>query len=83
MKQADATPARSSEHAPRRFAVKNFTDAYGLEVIAVRPEETLPPLVRLFVQVESLTFQHSMRPEQARQLAEYLVTCAADAEASS
>lgn len=60
--------------------VKNFTNADELELSAHAPHGRCPAVVNLIQHIGSLRFQHGMRPDQARQMAAYLLELADVAE---
>lgn len=61
-----------------KHIVKNFTLANELEIDSRRHDELA--LVHVICREGSMYFQHDMTPEQARDMADYLILSAIEAE---
>lgn len=64
-----------------KFKVNNFCDRDPVEISASPAHGRIAPTVLLFQSVGAIIFQHSMTPRQAREMAEALIECAAEADA--
>lgn len=61
-----------------KYIVKNFTLADEIEISSGEHENQ--PLISVICRAGSMYFQHSMTPEQAREMAEYLIAAALKSE---